>query len=177
MNRSRGFTLIELTLALAVGSLTVLLGALLWRQALTGAAVLERHRTVLDRREGGRRWLASALGSIEAGALGDVPFAGHQTEASFSSWLSGSMGWAELQVVSIGVGNHALAARLTDGTTIPIADSVADVGFDYLLQPGSNTQWATGWESPVSVPLAIRVRITGMNGVVDTLLFLVGNRG
>ena len=177
MNRSRGFTLIELTLALAVGSLAVLIGALLWRQALSAGTALQRHRTQLDQRSGGRSWLASAVGSIEAGSAGDVPFTGHQSELAFSSWLPGAHGLPVRQAVSIGLGDRALQARLSDGTRIPIADSVAGVGFDYLLQPGLNAQWASVWESPVSASLAIRIRITGFEGAVDTLLFLVGGRG
>lgn len=177
MNRTRGFTLIELTLTLAIGSLAILLGALLWRQALSAGSALEQHRSLLDLRAGGRRWLASALGSIEAGATGDVPFMGHQSEVAFSSWLPGARGWPVPQAVSIGLSDRTLQARLSDGGTIPIADSVAVVGFDYLLQPGLNAQWASVWESPVSAPLAIRIRITGFDGAVDTLLFLVGARG
>ena len=62
-----------------------------------------------------------------------------------------------------------------------LADSVRDVQFDYLLDPGENATWVREWISPVSAPLAIRVRITkgvgsGMWGV-DTLLLIVGPRG
>jgi hypothetical protein len=51
------------------------------------------------------------------------------------------------------------------------------VAFDYLLEPGLNSQWASVWESPVSAPLAIRVRITQLDRIADTLLLIVGPRG
>jgi hypothetical protein len=63
---------------------------------------------------------------------------------------------------------------------------VTDVAFDYLLEPGENTKWVREWISPVSAPLAVRVRVTHLsdNGqrttahaVTDTLLLLIKERG
>ena len=69
-----------------------------------------------------------------------------------------------------------LIARLATGESILLADSVTGVEFDYLLEPGAQATWVREWLSPVSAPLAARVRLS-MPARVDTLLFVVGSRG
>ena len=73
---------------------------------------------------------------------------------------------------------------MTPGTAIALRDVVRDVEFDYLLEPGAESRWVREWVSPVSAPVAVRMRITkAENGkwetgnAVDTLLFLIKERG
>jgi len=65
--------------------------------------------------------------------------------------------------------------------SIALEDSVSGVEFDYLLEPGVNAAWVREWISPVSAPVAIRMRVTSArsmeHGAVDTLLFVIGPRG
>ena len=63
-------------------------------------------------------------------------------------------------------------------------DSVTDLEFDYLLEPGAESRWVKEWVSPVTAPVAIRLRVTtgresgdGGRVVTDTLLFLIKERG
>ena len=63
-------------------------------------------------------------------------------------------------------------------------DSVAELALDYLLEPGAESRWVREWVSPVSAPLAVRMRIEkagcgtrDARCVVDTLLFLIKERG
>ena len=177
MIRRNGFTLIELTLSLALSGLAVLLGAILWRQSLAAGTELQTHRRGIELRAGGRRWMQSAIGSIDVGAVGDTPFMGHPESAAFTSWLPTANGWPERDALTLGLSDHLFAARSSAGETIPLADSIESIGFDYLLEPGLNTTWAGSWESPVSAPLAVRVRLTSLDGIADTLLILVGPRG
>lgn len=55
----------------------------------------------------------------------------------------------------------------------------AELNAEYLLEPGADAAWMKGWQSPVSAPLAVRLRIRRGDdaGVVDTLLFAIGPRG
>jgi len=172
-----GFTLIELALSLALSGLAVLLGALLWRQSLAAGTALDHHRRGVELRAGGRRWLQGAIGSIDVGAAGDTPFMGHPAQAAFTSWLPAASEWPERSALTLGVSDHLFAARSQAGKIIPLADSIAAVEFDYLLEPGLNSTWAGSWESPVSAPLAIRIRLTGFDGTADTVLIYVGPRG
>ncbi len=174
---SRGFTLVELLLSISLSGIAVLLGALMWRQSLASATHLAEHRARLDRTSGSRRWLETMIGSIDVGAVGDRPFTGHQASAQFTAWIPGSAGWPERQAVSLGVAGQQFQADLGASGSLALMDSVASVGFDYLLEPGLNTTWASTWESPVSAPLAIRVRLMNLGGTADTILVLVGPRG
>jgi hypothetical protein len=70
------------------------------------------------------------------------------------------------------------------GQPVVLIDSVADVALDYLLEPGLDARWVGEWVSPLSAPLAVRMRIRRAGnetrepgGVVDTLLFLIKERG
>lgn len=173
----RGFTLLELLLALSLSGVAVLLGALLWRQSLAAGAALTVHRAALDRDQGARRWLQSALGSIEVGAPGDAKFMGEPQRLSFSTWLMTPGGWTERRDVTLALERNALLATMPDAPPLTLVDSLSAVGFDYLLEPGLTSRWAMAWESPVSAPLAIRLRLSRLDGGADTLLVLVGPRG
>jgi len=164
-------------LAVSLSGVVVLVGALLWRQSLAASAVLANHREAVDRRGGARRWLQVAIGSIEVGAPGDAPFMGHPDQVSFSTWLPTAAGWPERQAVTLGADGGKFRVAGPPSNSIPLVNGVASVGFDYLLEPGLNSQWASSWESPVSAPLAMRIRITYPDLRADTLLFLVGGRG
>jgi prepilin-type N-terminal cleavage/methylation domain-containing protein len=173
----RGFTLLELLLALSLSGVAVLLGALLWRQTLSAGAALAVHRAALDRDQGARRWLQSTLGSLEIGAAGDAKFMGEPGRVSFSTWLPEPGGWTQRRDVTLGLEQHALVATTPDAPPLTLVDSVSAVGFDYLLEPGLTSRWAMAWESPISAPLAVRIRLTRLDGHADTLLLLVGPRG
>lgn len=173
----RGFTLLELLLALSLSGVAVLLGALLWRQSLSAGAALAVHRAALDRDQGARRWLQSALGSLEIGAPGDAKFMGEPGQVSFTAWLATPGGWAERREVTLALDHHHLSASTQDAPPLSLFDSLSAVGFDYLLEPGLTSRWATAWESPISAPLAVRIRLTRLDGRADTLLVLVGPRG
>ncbi len=180
MNRTHyavGFTLIEVMLAITLSGVAVLVGSLLWRQSLSASAFLLSHREAVDRQEGARRWLHSAIGSIDIGATGDQPFIGRSDQVGFSTWLPTAGGWPERQSITISASGGALTAAGALNDSLRLVDSVASVEFDYLLEPGLNSTWASSWESPVSAPLAVRVRIDYPDLHADTLLFLVGGRG
>jgi hypothetical protein len=52
------------------------------------------------------------------------------------------------------------------------------VAFDYLASYGSASAWVQEWHSPVSAPVAVRLRLRRDSAAaVDTLLFIVGPRG
>src|SRR2546425_13275644 len=69
-SRRRGFTLIELVVALAISGLVVLLAARTLVGVADGAAQLATTRSTLDRNMKARRWLIEAFGSLEVGTGG-----------------------------------------------------------------------------------------------------------
>lgn len=177
--RSRGFTLIEVLVALTLGALVVLLAHRVFAGVVDGVARITAARTKLDRSVNARRWLTEAFGSLQAGVDSAGPFEGQPHAVAFATWQRRPAGGlARDRVVLHLDGSRFVADRATNDPLL-LRDSVVDVAFDYLLEPGALTTWAREWISPVSAPLAVRVRVTylGTPARADTALFLIGARG
>jgi len=164
---SRGFTLIEVMVALALAALVVLLAHRIFAGVVQGAQNLDVARQSLDREENARRSLTEMFGSLDVGTEGAGGFSGRPNRVEFATWQRVPAGWLERRRVVLDA-EH--------GTLVALAESVTDVEFDYLLEPGANAAWVREWISPVSAPVAIRMRIVRA-ATTDTLLFIVGSRG
>jgi prepilin-type N-terminal cleavage/methylation domain-containing protein len=169
-----GFTLIEVMIALTLSALVVLLVHRIFVGVVDGAQRLHAARTALDRDANARRLLTEMFGSLDVGTRGAGGFAGRRDRVEFTTWQRVQQGWLERRRVVLGMEGGALVAR-TD-MAIALRDSVSGIEFDYLLEPGINAAWVREWISPVSAPVAVRVRIA-RRSTVDTLLFIVGPRG
>ncbi|HET9385241.1 MAG TPA: hypothetical protein VFO67_08850 [Gemmatimonadales bacterium] len=163
----------EVLVALTIGSIVVLAAHQMFTGVADGARAVSSERQALDRHSNARRWLKVTFLSLEP------PFSGRANGVSFTSWQLTPGGWFEPQPIEIGREGSQLLARPRGGV-LPLADSLMEVAFDYLLEPGADAKWVREWISPVSAPLAIRMRLgrgTQEEGRVDTLLFLVKERG
>ena len=173
----RGFTLIELLVALTIGALVVLVAHQLFAAVAQRGRTLIVARTALDRAVNARCWLAATFLSLDVGTDGAGGFDGRPDHAAFSTWLLMSDGWFERRQVTLTAKQGQLRAAVTPGTPIALVDSVADLQLDYLLEPGAESRWVREWVSPVSAPVAVRMRIANAGGGVDTLLFPIKERG
>jgi prepilin-type N-terminal cleavage/methylation domain-containing protein len=180
----RGFTLIEVVVAITIGALVVLLAHQLFGAVADYGRKLTVTRTTLDRAANARRWLNATFLSLDVGTDGARGFEGRSDHAGFSAWLLTPDGWFERRKVTLGAEQGRMRAIIVPGTPIALTDSVTDVQFDYLLEPGAESRWVREWVSPVSAPVAVRMRVEragcGMRDegcVVDTLLFLIRERG
>lgn len=174
MKHTRGFTLIEVLVALTIAGIVVLAAHQLFTGAADGAQAVATEREALDRDSNARRWLKATLLSAEP------PFEGRANKISFTSWQLTSGGWFEPHPIEVTHQGTRLVARHAGQQQLSLADNVTDIAFEYLLEPGAESQWMREWISPVSAPLAIRVRLgrgTREGGRVDTLLFQVKERG
>ena len=183
MRRESGFTLVEVLAAVAIAGAVVLVAHQLYTAVADGGHQLASARRALDREANGRRWLKSAFLSLEVGQVPGESFDGDGDRMRFSAWQMTSGGWFERRRIELGGIDDRLVATLPDGQ-LSLADGVAHVAFDYLLEPGADTHWARQWISPVSAPMAVRMRIirdrvTGGRGrpATDTVLFLIKERG
>lgn len=174
MRRRAGFTLVEVIVAMAIAAIVILAAHRIFTGVADGARAVATARENLDRSVNARRWLKATFLSIEP------PFEGRANHASFTSWQLMPGGWFEQTPTRL-LQESGNFLAVTGAERLQLADRVSDVAFDYLLDPGADSKWVREWISPVSTPLAVRVRITGCGrryaGCVDTLLFLVKERG
>lgn len=174
-----GFTLLELLAALAISGLVFLLASRLLSVAIGSSSALREARTALDREQNGYRWLRSAFGSLDLSAA-PGGFEGQPDRIRFGSWRPSPAGWPVPRGVSLALVDGALLGQEDSDPPIRLADSVAALAVDYLLEPGADTRWVRQWISPLTAPVAVRLRIArraGQTMQVDTLLLLIGERG
>jgi prepilin-type N-terminal cleavage/methylation domain-containing protein len=178
VTRRRGFTLIEVVVALLILGLVVLLASGIFAGVSRAAAEVGLGRRQFDRDMNAQRWLARSLRSLEAGTPQATPFVGDSAGLSYTSWQPVPDGWLERVPVRIGVASGKLVAN-ANGVPVTLRDSVEAVAVDYLLTPGALSPWVHEWRSAGQPPIAVRFRIALLRGgqPVDTLLFLIKERG
>jgi prepilin-type N-terminal cleavage/methylation domain-containing protein len=169
-----GFTLIEVLVALTLSALVVLIAHQVFTGVVDGSTRLQAARTRLDREANAHRTLTEMFGSLDVGSEGAGGFAGRPEHVEFATWQRVPGGWVERRRVVLGLENGVLVAR--SDQSVALQDSISGIEFDYLLEPGANAAWVREWISPVSAPVAVRMRIA-RRAAVDTLLFIVGSRG
>lgn len=179
-NRRGGFTLVEVLVALGIGVLLALTVQRAFSLALASVQALADRRERTAARPIAERWLRAAIESIDTGAPGAAVFNGEPQHVRASAFVLSDEGWLERRSLDVGVSDGVLVLR-EGGRRIVLADGVESLEIDYLLEPGASTKWVQRWESPTSVPLAIRLRVqsrvAGGPVVVDTCLYLIGERG
>lgn len=175
----RGFTLIEVLVALTLTGFVAMLVGRVFTGVADGAKAASRFALEQDRAMNAERWLVEALGSIAVGMDGDSPFDGTPDRLRCAAWIRVPGGWLERQEVELGYRDGRLEA-LVGTDTVVVFDNVDAAALDYLMELGATSRWVSRWQSPVSAPLAVRLRVThGPGGRVraDTLLVLIGGRG
>ena len=182
-----GFTLLELMVGLAISAVTITIVARGYAMVSASITSLEQRRRESTRSINAQRWLTEALGSVEAGSDSGGVFDGQPDRLHCSTWVMGPGGWPERTTLDLRLEHGALRASTRRGD-VTLADSIATIIFDYLLEPGLDSRWVNRWESPVSTPFGIRIRTLrrGWNPhgrdpasyhPVDTLFVLIGARG
>lgn len=172
-NPSRGFTLIEVIVALSIGSAVVLMVHQAFGSVIDTSVRLDAQRAVHGTRMHGREALEAAFGSLEIGFAGTVGFEGNPDRAEFSATLRAN---GRPVPVTISVENAWLTLRQGADRVDSLAP-VTSVGFEYLLSYGAQATWVQSWHSPASAPLAVRMRLMHADAPADTLLFAIGPRG
>jgi prepilin-type N-terminal cleavage/methylation domain-containing protein len=193
MRSRRGFTLIEVLVALALtGALLVLahaIAASVTDAAARGAALAAE----LDRDTNRRLWLVRAFANT---TVGSAPVRGFQgldgmageresDRLAFVTTVRVDTGGAEraVRLWREATGRLLAEVRLPPGPadripdTLVLADDLAAFGADYLLDYGADSRWVQEWVSPVSAPIAVRLRLRRRDGRADTLLLHIGPRG
>jgi prepilin-type N-terminal cleavage/methylation domain-containing protein len=186
MNRGRrsahrGFTLVEVMVALVLVGMIALLAHRTFAAALDGSDRLQRAVRSLDREQNARRLLAAMLLSVAVGTgAADAAFEGGPQKIRFTAWLETPEGWFERKPIELSLEAGRLLAAIPPEPPVVLGDGVTFLAFDYLLELGAQSRWVSEWMSPVTAPLAVRVRMTrrlGSSSATDTLLYLIKARG
>ena len=177
----RGFTLIEVMVALALAGTVALLAHRLFGVVLEGSRKLGIEVRALDREQNAARLLSSMFLSTAVGTDGDTPFEGHSDRVRFSAWTESEEGWFERREIAVSLVGARLQAEISPGESVVLGDSVQALAVDYLLELGAGSRWVAEWISPVTAPLAVRVRTRRqpLRGSTrsDTTIYLIKARG
>lgn len=171
----RGFTLLELLVALALSGL-VIAGA---RGVLEGLASYA-DRAATQSRQGdalanGERLARRIVRQVSLRAESHVSFDGSEHEARFGSWCDVAGGWREPCDVRVGVarlsGGANVVMHLSTGDSLIVRVGATTGRLVYLASAEDGGRWRGTWTESMTTPLAIGV-ISG----TDTLLLRIGER-
>ncbi len=174
MSPRRGFTLVELIIALAIGGMVVMTGARLFGELTDGVRRIDDARMQLDREANAHRMLAHDVGSMDVSASGHG-FSGRHDVVAFSTWDTRARPWPTLRDVMLRTASRRLV-RIANQDTLTVFFNVDSVSLDYLLHAGAAESWTHQWISPSSAPVCIRMRLW-RSETVDTILLPIGARG
>ena len=173
--RLRGFTLVEVVVALAISALVILAARMLLENLGSGAERIERATRDADQDANGERLLRALVGQIEVGARRET-FGGDEQSAQFTSWCRSPRGWLERCRITLSIEMADGAPALT--TTLPENDRVVlyrarhTLRLRYLVDPSAGGTWFVKWGDGLLVPRAI-----GVVADSDTLIIRIGERG
>lgn len=171
----RGFTLLEMIVALALTGMVVLLAHAIVAGVFALEGGVRRSAAVEGHRAEGRAWALEACHGVEVGATGDLGFIGSITEAAFTARVIGAEGVVASVPVHLRMTGNEVELEIA-GRRFPVVDSAVNGQINYLGGLGGDEGWLSGWNSPVSAPQAVRVTWS-LGGVADTLLCPIGVRG
>jgi prepilin-type N-terminal cleavage/methylation domain-containing protein len=176
--KRRGFTVVEVLVALAVGAVIVLGARLMLEGVADGTHRVTRQAQRTDRDANAERVVRAVVAALEVSESEGRTFGGDERGAHFTSWCDTPGGWQELCPATLairlesGAGASSLVLTLPGGAPLPIRTGFTYGELRYLADPRDDGEWFTSWEAGISVPVAIGAILDR-----DTLIFKVGVRG
>lgn len=181
----RGFTLLEVIVAIAVGSLVVLGARAMLGAVSDGADATRRTARAADRAANAEGVIRRLVADLEVGTGPSTHFAGDSTEARFSTWCPVAGGWSErcrtTLTIEAGADGTTLSATLSSGTDANHERLELRSGLDhaqllYLSDASLGGRWFRVWGEGIRAPLAIGL-VTDSAGQADTTILRIGERG
>jgi prepilin-type N-terminal cleavage/methylation domain-containing protein len=172
----RGFTLIEVMVALAVGAVVVLGARLALAQLADDADRIVKGAARLDGEANGERLLRSLFRRLEVGTEIAGPFGGDERAMHFTTWCDLPAGWQERCQATVAIDTvddaPALVAHLSTGEVITLRAGFHRATLRYLNDPASGGSWFRGWGTGLTAPRAVGIIVDD-----DTLVLRIGDRG
>lgn len=169
----RGFTLVEVLVALVVSVLVVSAVRLAFEQIGAATSRTSAAAAALQHDAHGQELLRALVARLDIAPSDSGVLTGDERDAAFESWCDTADGWQRRCRVHISVASAGGALVVKDdystrGTGIDLGARA----LCYLADAADGGRWQSEWSSSVAAPLAIGVVTTR-----DTLLFIVGGRG
>ena len=176
-HRQRGFTLLEVIVALTLGGLVVALAAATLASVTDNAEHLATDARRADRVGNGDRILRRLIGQMDWTQRGERPPRGDAGSLRFMTWCDVPGGWqerceAELTIAAADDSLGGMIARLSTGEELRLIPGVRVGPLLYLGRPGVGADWRERWTDERAMPPAIGLVVPG-----DTLVLRVGERG
>jgi prepilin-type N-terminal cleavage/methylation domain-containing protein len=172
----RGFTLVEVIVALVVGAVVMLSARALLEVLGAQATRVTALGRDADADANGERLLRALIGHVDVGTGERAPFGGDQRSVRFSSWCTVPRGWQErcnaMLVIDSTSRAMSVVARLSTGEVLVLLRGRRIEGFRYLVDASSGGRWFTRWDDGLLVPLAIGILVDA-----DTMIVRIGERG
>lgn len=159
---ARGFTLLEMLVAMAVGAMVILSARVTIEQLALGAGrVVTAHRST-DAAIGGRRWLREVLRRAGAGPESDTSaFYGDQAAARFSTWCDAPGGWLESCRARLAISHRdsdfVLSAWTSISGTVIVRRSRSAIALRYLAPSDTGISLVEQWGTSVLPPAGVVV--------------------
>jgi len=164
--RLRGFTLLELIVALSISGLVVLTAREISGRLAISAGELQQGTGAFRRRVAADGLLRGWVGQIDASrdaVFGkSTMFAGTQSSLDFHTWCQRAPQWEEhcwihLDLVPTSRGAVILRAYSSATGTVDLDSIPGPAGFRYLLDPGNGARWLPRWNPTPFAPSAIAI--------------------
>lgn len=174
----RGFTLLELVVALSIAALALGIAGAALKLALDGVSYLQRSLARTEDRLLTDDFLRRVTSRVDPTSAEQPSVLGGASWVRLRTWCDASGGWLEQCVVDLIVTQHAgpmsLDAVVDGGNRSPVwhAHPGEYVGFIFLRDAYAGGSWSGTWNSVARLPQAIGLIRGG-----DTLLLRIGERG
>jgi prepilin-type N-terminal cleavage/methylation domain-containing protein len=171
--RTKGFTLLEISIALTLGAMVLLSARLLLETISDTGARIREEAANADATANAERLLRSVLGRAEGDTAAAHAFEGSSHAATFTSWCDVAGGWQERCRIK-------LAIERTDSLTslsmwqgverrIELRADVNLIALGYLSSSDTGLVWLARWDRSASVPAAV-----ALFAFQDTMILRVG---
>lgn len=173
---ARGFTLIEVIVALTLGAVIVLGARELIENLASGATRIAAEARTISANANGEWFVRSLAGQIETGADESDYFSGDEQAVSFVSWCIAPDGWEERRHVKLVATRQGdtpvLLAQFEDGSSTTVVRATQLITLRYLVDAREGGSWFLRWGAGSTTPRAIGVIVDA-----DTLILRIGDRG
>lgn len=171
----RGFTLIEVLVALVIGAVVLASARALLDGLADQATATSRAARAADRRANAELMAREVVGNLALAPDLASSFTGTSREAVFASWCPAARGDLERCDVRLFVRDrgavHDVVLDLSLGRQLTLLENASSAQLRYLTDAAAGGMWQSRWNPGVNTPLAIDVVAER-----DTLLLRIGER-